>query len=157
MKNLTYILTLLSFIYLLTSCNKEKTDENIYYQETLRIYTGPISRVEFSGSFCGSDSLIINSQSELDSIIIECSLDSLPTINFDEKSIIGQKIMYSNHLIRIENILVIDSIEKKYLFTTKYKDTIVGNLAIPFALHEIVSVPRIPNDYTVNFIVKHDN
>ena len=157
MKNLTYFLTLLSFVYLMTSCDKDKIEENIYYQKPVRIYTGPISSVEFSGTYCGSDSLIINSQSELDSIITKCSLDSLPIINFEKNSILGQKIMYANHLIQIENILVIDIVEKKYLFTTKYKDTIVGGIIIPLILYEIVSVPKIPIDYTVNFMIEHIN
>lgn len=105
-------------------------------------------------SINGYNEFIIRSFDDLDtSASYYNCIKGQPNLDFNVYSVIG-KTVTGDCNIKIRRELDIDHQNKQYIYTIRFKDR---GLCKKMALnHNLVIVPKIPNDYTVVFKVEED-
>jgi hypothetical protein len=148
-KTIFKLFLLLALCSMITNCRKyPKRGQSLNKGEIIADYTG----VNKSCIYFRNDECIVNSKIELDSIFSTC-ITKPDSIDFNSYSILGKTITGACDL-KIIRELKIDHSAKQYIYSIKFKD---GGICFKKGVdYNLVIVPKIPPEYSVQFNVHED-
>ena len=151
MKSAAFCFILFFTLLLFYGCGKyPRRGESVNRGEIIGNFEMPrcYTAATYTGNVC-----VIRAAGDLDTAEFAGCIPAAIDVDFNKVSVLGHTISYGC-TAKIIRELKIDHLKKEYNYTVKFKDQgICKRLGMAYNL---VLVPKIPEDYRVNFFVHED-